>query len=79
MLQQDWARFCKDDKSRKVAFHVLQFSTCGVVDLRSSDVVPPLLLNLTQDESGNVRFDCIDDTCKEKLSSSGGTTSLKRL
>ena len=56
-------------------------STCGVIDLRSSDVVPPLLLNFTQDQSGNVRFCCIDDRSminKAKLSSSGGTTSLDR-
>ena len=43
----------------------LKFSTCGVVDLRSSDVVPLLLLNFTQDN----RFCGI-------LSSSGGTTAV---
>ena len=57
--------------------HGFELITCGVVNLRSSDVVPPLLLNFTQDQSGNVRFCCIDDTIA-KLSSSGGTTSLDR-
>ena len=32
------------------------FLTCAVVNLRSSDVVPPLLLNFTQDESGDISF-----------------------
>ena len=34
---------------------------------RSSDVVPPLLLNFNQDQSGNVRFCCIDDRSMNDL------------
>ena len=63
-----------------VSFRLLQ--TCGVVDLRSSNVVPPLLLNLTlQLRSGCViRFCCLDGRSMiylVNLSSSRGTTSIK--
>ena len=34
------------DQSSRIWFN-FRFTTCGVVDLRSSDVVPPLLLNFT--------------------------------
>ena len=57
------------------------YKTCGVVDLRSSDVVPPLRLNFTLQLSGCVRFCCLDGRsiiCLVNLSSSGGTTSLDR-
>ena len=40
------------EKKYKVSDLVECLLTCGVVDLRSSDVVPPLLQNFTQDQSG---------------------------
>ena len=51
----------KQSHSREFTFY-FYYKTCGVVDLRSSDVVPPLLLNFTQQQSGCcLRFCCIDD------------------
>ena len=44
--------------SNMTHFHIVK--TCGVVNLQSSNVFPPLQLNLTQDQSGSVRFCCID-------------------
>ena len=56
---------CRSSATAQLCFvhnlSIIYTQTCGVVDLRSSDVVPPLLLNFTQDQSGNVRFCCIDD------------------